>query len=182
MSLMIQQLHFHKPDGLSLSLMITISLPILISPLNFHIQIQRFSLFFCITFLQTACFNSTASSDSLHWLESTTCIPFVLQSSLFPTRNWRPPKCDSTPHAEESVWGWAVVPYRQGGFLMASCSSGGTISSQQGGGRKGGVVVAERKTQRETETGRRHSLDGKKRLIQLSPQRDDRAGAAWELL
>lgn len=118
MSLMIQQLHFCKPDGLSLSLMITtVSFPILISPLNFHIQIQQFPAFCCSTFLQTACFNSTASSDSLHWLESTACVPFVLQSSLFTTRNWSPPTPpprDSVPHVEESVWGWAVVPYRQG--------------------------------------------------------------------
>lgn len=135
MSLMIQQLHFHKPDGLSLSLMITaISLPILISPLNFHIQTQRFSLFCCITFLQTACFNSTASSDSLHWLESTTCMPFVLQSSLFAARNWRPPKRDSAPHAEESVWGWAVVPYRQGDSWWLPAAREGQSAASGGGG------------------------------------------------
>lgn len=135
MSLMIQQLHFHKPDGLSLSLMITaISLPISISPLNFHIQIQQFSLFCCITFLQTACFNSTASSDSLHWLESTACIPFVLQSSLFTTKNWRPPLRDSVPCAEEGVWGWAVVPYRRGDSWWLPAAREGQSETSRGEG------------------------------------------------
>lgn len=143
---MIQQLHFHKPDGLSLSLVITaITPPILISPLNFHIQIQQFSLFCCITFLQTACFNSTASLDSLHWLQSTTCIPFVLQSSLFITRNWRPPPCVIPHPMQRRVFGDERLSRIAGGIPDGFLQLGRDNQKPVGGWQRGKLRERQRR-------------------------------------